>query len=856
MKSKPLIQIFLFLAGGIFLLSSPLFAAEPVSGNWFQLHASPYTGTDDSGDGTTGLSADYNYFYVGQTFTANIQIKSENTNAANIWVDFDPTIATVASLSTGGYFPTWSGQTIGVNRLKSTGFDVSTLESGTSTNAGFGSFQVTPIKPTAVNYGTGAASVLDINTGVIGNSTESNISYLGNDILQEAEDFNFHVWADTKAPYAKNAAAITAVEDNFTFDLRDSKAGSSSDAGVGTGVNTSMPHGAIEVSTDGGATYVSYASDSGFSCSGTWSTNLCNTTINPSSPSAIAGDSRNWEYNTAYTVRVSGFRDYASASQDQLGDANGPNIMATTTFTFTTESDILAPTVGTKSPAASATNVSVSTNIVIDIVDKKSANVSGSGLDYQTCKISVRSCPTCAWQDYYWNSAEVGSSAIDYGRRFTINPASDFNQYQTVSVSVSECQDNAANTIGVETWTFVTADSDSVTVSDLQPENDSTVTTDQTFTFHLSDSGTGVSLGETVVYLNGTYYTSTGGAGSLNIDGQTINFVAQVFTTSATSTPSDYAITVNPAADFTAGEAAAMIIFSQDTQGNVMDYQIYAFAVAGGAGGPGSSYCGSNTTWDSTLAKCVGTGGGSGTCSTAPDSGSPSTIVISQNDVKAYQVNATTVLVTWYSNLAGTGRVVYGQENPTTYGIAPNYSFPNSTPLDSNPSTYHSVIVSGLSEGKVYYFRPITVSGGNEIVGPVISMAPKFSGICQSGISDQNNPDQTCPICTPLEKACPAEKICPVQKPCPTQTPGNCLDQNTCPDCPLCQICPATTIINTGTTDPTLPGTGNFRILPGNSSLLKILDIRYLGIDAKSGQRSYQINGTATPSTNLKLIIY
>ncbi len=841
------------IALGLFFWLEPATAAAPAMGNWFQLHASPYTGADDTGDGGTGNAADYNYYYVGQTFTANIQIKSENTSAANIWIDYDPLLMTASNIQTGTYFSSWSGQTLTGSRVMSTGFNISGFSSGTSTNAGFGSVNFAAIKPTAAAYAQLNPAALTINVGVIGDTTESNISYLGADLLQEVENFNLHIWADTKAPYAKapnpaNGAASVSVSSNMTFELRDSKNGAGDDTGVGVGVNTAMPHGAINVS-DHFATS-SYASVTGFSCSGIWGTSLCNTTLSPASPSGIPGDTRRWKYDTEYIVEISGFRDYASAAQNQLGDANGPNILATTTFSFTTEADTAKPAAANKVPAAGSSGIAANTAIAFDILDKKSASVSGTGVNPATCDISIQSLSFTS-TTYRQGSAGVAVTATNYGYHYVITPATSFGENETVTVNIHDCQDLATlpNTMVTDIYTFTTADSGAPYVDDLSPADDSTIATNAVISFHLKDSGVGSSLANTIVYVNGSYYTSAGGAGSVSVDGKTINFVASVFATSATSTTNDYYITVTPAVSFIAGESIPVIIFARDTSGNIMDYEVYGYVVAGGAGGSGSIYCGTNTTWDAVLAKCVGTGGGTGGTCTPPTGGggSPSSIiVIYPENAVASQINESAVLITWYSNLAGSSRVVYGAISPTGTGTSPNYDYQYSTPEIISNSTYHSVVVSGLTPGKLYYFRPVTKVNGNEVVGSQLSMAPKF------GID-------SCPAATPL--VCPPaeDRVCPI---CPTTVTPSCpAAEKTCPSCPTCPVCLGPSI------KPAIP---SITVVPGlvspvetdaeklarkkAASLLQIISVKSQRRPDES--RVIIINGTSQPLINLKLRIY
>jgi len=85
-------------------------AAAPTGADWFQLLTNQQTGSDNTGDGNTGNGADLNYYYVGQTFTTVIQVRSTGpgATAANIWVYYPSTTTTASNLTTGSFFNTWS----------------------------------------------------------------------------------------------------------------------------------------------------------------------------------------------------------------------------------------------------------------------------------------------------------------------------------------------------------------------------------------------------------------------------------------------------------------------------------------------------------------------------------------------------------------------------------------------------------------------------------------------------------------------------------------------------------------------------------------------------------------------------
>lgn len=818
---------FLIIFSAVFIIGANfVFADEPSGNNWFQLLTSPMTSlnNDNTGDGGTGISNDFNYYYVGQSFDTSIRIKSSGTNAANIWIDFDPILFNPTQLLTGNYFPSWAGQTTTIDQIKSTGYRVSGLSSG---EGNFGSARWRVTRPTAANYGTSTWGILDINTGVMGLTTESNISNNGNDILEDAEDFNVLLWADTVQPYAQNpnpgdSVTGVAVEGSFAFELRDSLRGEGNDIGVGTGVNTAQPPGFITFNDSSATT--SY--NGSYTCSGIWGRNLCNTTINPSSPLGIGADQRNWKYDTLYTVNVSGFQDLASPNQTQLGDTPGPNTMTAKTWTFRTEADTVKPRVENKSPADSQTGVSVSTNISFDIVDKKTylGNISGTGVDINSCKISISS-PSFPLVIYQHDSPDIAITPISYGFHVTIDPASDFAQNETVTVNVYDCQDYAStpNVMLTDIWTFVTQDTQAPYVDTITPANDAVIAVSGTVSFHIKDNG-GVDLGNTVIYVNGTYYTQNGGAGVVTTNGTRITFFSSLSfegpnydgdTTDLSGAPSDYTFVIDPQTDFAEGEAIPVIIYTQDQSGNIMEREVFANIVLG-AGcatcASGSSFCGADSTWDIGLMKCIGTGGN--TCPPASSGGggggSMTILSIDPQTANVVQIDGTSVLVTWHSSLPGSSRVIYDTDRAGTLGSAPNYGYSFSTEESPDNSVYHAVIVSGLQSGKVYFFRPTTKAQGSEVTGPELAMVTKFT-------------TQT------IEKTCPTPIVKPVIRR-PTQ-----------PSAPSEVTTPVTTPIIDG---------------GSSTSLLKIIDIKRITDPESNLGRELQVTGQAGVNLKLKATIY
>lgn len=433
-------------------------AAEPTGNDWFQIHAEPFTGKDDTGDGGTGNVADLNYYYVGQSLNGLLEIKSASTTAANLWIDFDPTLISVNSILAGTYFSKWEKQTTSTGRVKSTGYNNPVLQS--SGVGSFGSTALTFLKPTAAAYGTATPGVLDINIGAVGSTKQSNISLNGQDLLDSAEDFRFHVWADTKKPYAKNSlpingATLVPVDSVYSFDLIDSLRGSTDDSGVGTGVNIDSSTASINVSSDSSS--VEMKPNSVYTCSGIWGSNLCNVSITPPVITTFAADKRYWNYNTLYTVTVSGYKDLASSAQNQLGDTNGPNEMVSTQFTFTTKPDAVKPRFMNVLPLADAVSQPVDAFIHFEVTDRwvYPSGISGSGVVASTCRADISSA-SFGSKTYKTGDPEVSASPIDYGYSFDINPVKDFGSNETVTVRLYGCKDVAGNSVNEWITTFKT----------------------------------------------------------------------------------------------------------------------------------------------------------------------------------------------------------------------------------------------------------------------------------------------------------------------------------------------------------------------------------------------------------------
>ena len=116
--------------------------------------------------------------------------------------------------------------------------------------------------------------------------------------------------------------------------------------------------------------------------------------------------------------------------------------------------------------------------------------------------------------------------------------------------------------------------------------------------------------------------------------------------------------------------------------------------------------------------------------------------------------------------------------------------------LKNDNSIYHSVVISGLNRGQLYYFRPVTKAGGREVYGPELLMAPQFE------------------IVREVIKDCPPSPVCKPVVPVPSVKP---------------------TVPKT----PTKPTT-----------FLKILNVQ-----TEAGNKVY-VTGNATPKSKIKATLY
>ncbi|GEM_PF-5324450 len=325
--------------------------------------------------------------------------------------------------------------------------------------------------------------------------------------------------ADSTPPYTDNynpapGQAGVPVNSNVVFEIHD----------TGSGVNRNS----IRVDVEG---TVYRAGIPGFS-----TVNLPDgyrVTINPAS---------NFPYSTQIDVAI-----------DARDDAG--NVMPTFNYFFTTASadDTEPPYVTNLNPAPTQTGVPVNTNIYFEILD------SGTGVDLNTVDLIVEGT-TIISNGVVQPGYNVTINAIAQGFSFDYDPSANFNEYQTVNVTV-RASDLAStpNFMQYDYW-FRTGDLTPPYVNGRVPaDGDINVPVDTNVVFHVLDDGSGVNILTVVAIVDGTVY----------------RFGIPGF--SFAGTPADYTITIDPASNFPYNTVIPVAIDAMDVEGNVMATDNYSF---------------------------------------------------------------------------------------------------------------------------------------------------------------------------------------------------------------------------------------------------------------------------------------
>ena len=531
-----------------------------------------------------------------------------------------------------------------------------------------------------------------------GSTVDTNIAELGtgNDIIASVEDLSLVLPTDSGDPYFDsynplNGAIDIAVEAAISYNMKDDM----------SGVDESTR--AATINQGSGAVAETVSS----SCVTTNTNRVpqCSAIINP------AG-------YFPYLQLISVYAEFCD-----LGDPT--QHCTNTTWSFTTEDDVDAPYVENENPADGDTGVVVDTDIVFRIKDYKNdaGVIPGLGVDIDTVVVVVDGITyTLAGPNFF----AVAGSPENY--QITIDPAVDFpeNYLVTVSVDADDLHSAPANTMITHNYSFTTSDLDPPYIDNEAPAPDNVnVPAANNVVFQIHDTGTGVDLNNLFVEVAGTSYSLAG---------------PNVFSVNTLSAPNDYEITIDPLVDFAAGQAILVKIEAQDLAApiNYMTDYYYVFGAEGASAGacPACNSCCATCPSCPSTSSCVSSGGGSPYVSS----------MIS--NVVAVQVDETTVLVTWRSNRPGTSRVVFGNDSVNSVITGNNFGYDSTTIEEAFTRLEHSMLVSALRPGEVYYFMPVSRIDGREVSGDQVAVAMRFQTL------------------TKLEEV-EVEKIVEIEKDCP-----------------------------------------------------------------------------------------
>lgn len=92
---------------------------------------------------------------------------------------------------------------------------------------------------------------------------------------------------------------------------------------------------------------------------------------------------------------------------------------------------------------------------------------------------------------------------------------------------------------------------------------------------------------------------------------------------------------------------------------------------------------------------------------------------------KVVEASSSTAILTWDTNMEATGRVVYGTSSVSnTNSNLADFGYSNTSVLVNDLTTSHSVNISGLVPGTIYYFRAISTNGSRLALSQELTLTP------------------------------------------------------------------------------------------------------------------------------------
>lgn len=183
-------------------------------------------------------------------------------------------------------------------------------------------------------------------------------------------------------------------------------------------------------------------------------------------------------------------------------NASTPNSMDET-YSFTTEDDTDAPTLQNLTPASDAENISVSSNVYLEVVD-----LSQTGVDDSTVDIYLKRGDGEEWEPVWTGDAQqtgysVTKGAVTDGYSYDIDPGTNFEEVKWVYVRV--VADDLAGTPNTldQTYRFLTEGPITLMNMDPGPMQEDVDTLKDPIKFDVVDPGVGVNASSVKIWLEG-----------------------------------------------------------------------------------------------------------------------------------------------------------------------------------------------------------------------------------------------------------------------------------------------------------------------------------------------------------------
>jgi len=230
--------------------------------------------------------------------------------------------------------------------------------------------------------------------------------------------------------------------------------------------------------------------------------------------SVWTGDAQQSGYAVTKSMITGGYRYVVNPDVDlpyeetiqvrvQADDMAGtPNSMDET-YSFETQLDLQPPTLQNLSPDAEDENISVSSNVYLEVVD-----LAQVGVDDATVEIYLRRGPDAAWEPVWLSDAaqsgySVTKGSVTDGFSYDINPDTDFPQTEWIEVRV--VADDVAITPNEmdETYRFLTEGPITLKNQDPAPQEEDVDNATRPIEFDILDPGANIDLNSVKIWIEG-----------------------------------------------------------------------------------------------------------------------------------------------------------------------------------------------------------------------------------------------------------------------------------------------------------------------------------------------------------------